>query len=255
MASVTSLIDGRGFSEQERGEHLDTIKQEAERLHRVVNNLLDVARLRTGALVPVKLLSPIDELMESVINRLRPLLDKRPIDLRIGDDVPEVPMDVVQIDQVLTNLIENAVKFTPSDSSISLAAVGSNEVVRVTVTDRGPGVPREDRVRIFEPFERAEQSGSGTGLGLAISNAIIVAHGGRMWVSDNPAGGCIYFRIALHLWTFGGGGRCAKEYWSLRMTPRCSRQSPTHWVHEARRYSFRTAVDHDGARTRLPLAA
>jgi two-component system, OmpR family, sensor histidine kinase KdpD len=192
MTSVTSLIEGRGFSEKDRGDHLDTIKQEAERLHRVVNNLLDVARLRAGALVPTKVSSPIEELMESVINRLRPLLDGRSIDMRVGDDVPEVPMDVVQMDQVLTNLIENAIKFTPPGSPISLSAVGSDQVVRVTVADRGPGIPKEDRVRIFEPFERANESSTGTGLGLAISKAIVVAHGGQMWVSDNPAGGAAF---------------------------------------------------------------
>lgn len=192
MAAVTSLIDGGGFSDEERHDHLDTIKQEAERLHRVVNNLLDVARLRAGVLVPKRLPSAIDELMESVINRLRPLLNGRPVDMRIAEEVPEVPIDVVQIDQVLTNLLENAIKFTPPGSPISLLAVGNNEGVRVTVTDRGPGIPKEDRVRIFEPFERAEPSASGTGLGLAISNAIVVAHGGRMWVSDNPTGGAAF---------------------------------------------------------------
>ena len=192
MAAVTSLIDGRDFSADQRGEHLDTIKQEAERLHRVVNNLLEVARLRAGALEPVKVASPIDELMESVLQRLRPLLGGRPVEIRVGEYVPEVPMDVVQIDQVLTNLLENAVKFTPAGSPITLSAVGSREVVRVTVADRGPGIPKEDRVRIFEPFERAEASPSGTGLGLAISNAIVVAHGGRMWISDNPQGGAAF---------------------------------------------------------------
>ena len=192
MAAVTSLIEGHGFSVTDRSEHLETIRQEAERLHRVVNNLLDVARLRAGALVPAKVPAPIEELMESVIQRLRLLLDGRPIDLRAGDDVPVVPMDVVQIDQVLTNLIENAIKFTPPGSPISMSAVGSSQTVRVTVADRGPGIPKEDRVRIFEPFERAESDETGTGLGLAISNAIIAAHGGRMWVSDNPAGGAAF---------------------------------------------------------------
>lgn len=192
MASVTSLIDGRGFSEQERRDHLDTIKQEAERLHRVVNNLLDVARLRAHALVPTRVPSAIDEVMESVINRLRPLLDKRAVDMRIGDDIPEVPMDVVQIDQVLTNLLENAIKFTPPGSPIWLSAVGNDKLVRVTVADRGPGILKEDRTRIFEPFERGQNSGSGTGLGLAISNAIVSAHGGRMWVWDNPLGGAAF---------------------------------------------------------------
>ena len=191
--AVTSLIDGRGFSDTDRRAHLDTIRQEAERLHRVVNNLLDVARLKAGALEPVKKPSAIDELMESVINRLRPLLEDRPIEMRVGEEVPEIPMDVVQIDQVLTNLIENAVKFTPPHSPVTLLAVGNHEGVRVTVSDAGPGIKKEDRSRIFEPFERAaDPSASGTGLGLAISSAIVAAHGGRMWVSDNPMGGAAF---------------------------------------------------------------
>jgi two-component system, OmpR family, sensor histidine kinase KdpD len=192
MAAVTSLIDGPGFSEAERREHLDTIRQEAERLHRVVNNLLDVARLRAGALVATKVPSAIEEVMESTLNRLRPLLGDRAVEMKVGDEVPEVFIDVVQIDQVLTNLIENAIKFTPQGSPVSLVAVGSAEVVRVTVSDRGPGIPKDDRDRIFEPFERGGVPASGTGLGLAISNAIVIAHGGRMWVSDNPMGGAAF---------------------------------------------------------------
>lgn len=190
--SVTSLIDGRGFSESDRRAHLETIRQEAERLHRVVNNLLDVARLRAGALEPAKTPSAIDELMESVVHRLRHLLDGRRVEMRIGEEIPEVPIDVVQIDQVLTNLLENAVKFTPPGAPISLIAVGGDHGVRVTVSDGGPGIKKEDRTRIFEPFERAESTTSGTGLGLAISNAIVVAHGGRMWVTDNPTGGAAF---------------------------------------------------------------
>jgi two-component system sensor histidine kinase KdpD len=191
-ASVTSLIDGPEFSERERREHLDTIKQEAERLNRVVTNLLDVARLRAGALVAVKSPSAIEELMESVLNRLRPSLDGRQVEIRLGEGLPEVPMDVVQIDQVLSNLVENALKFSPPGSPISLTAVGNREAVRVTVSDRGPGIPKEDRLRIFEPFERGGDAVSGTGLGLAISNAIVLAHGGRMWVSENPPGGAAF---------------------------------------------------------------
>lgn len=191
-AAVTSLMEGKEFPEETRRAHLETIKQEAERLHRVVNNLLDVARLRAGALVATKKPSPIDELMESVLNRLRPHLQGRDVEIRVGDEVPEVPMDVVQIDQVLTNLIENALKFTPQGSPISLLAVGGWHAVRVTVADRGPGIAKENRARILEPFERGDTSGSGTGLGLAICNAIVVAHGGRMWISDNPQGGAAF---------------------------------------------------------------
>lgn len=143
-------------------------------------------------MVPMKKPTAIDELMESVVSRLQPLLDGREVDMRIGDDVPEVPIDVVQIDQVFTNLIENAVKFTPPGSPISLVVVGNDQGVRVTVADRGPGIPKEDRTRIFEPFERAATTASGTGLGLAISNAIVIAHGGRMWVSNQPTGGAAF---------------------------------------------------------------
>ena len=188
-ASVTSLIDGRGFSEEEHREHLETIKQEAERLHRVVNNLLDVARLRAGALVATKVPSPIDELMESVVHRLRPSLGPREVDIRVGDEVPEIPMDVVQIDQVLTNLIENAIKFTPDGSAIFLSAVGHPGGIRVTVEDRGPGIASSDRDRILEPYETGRTANSGTGLGLAISKAIVIAHGGRLWVREAPSGG------------------------------------------------------------------
>lgn len=191
-AAVTSLIDGQGFSDAARRDHLDTIKQEADRLHRVVNNLLDVARLRAGALVVRKVPSPIDELLESVINRLRPLLDGRDVSMRVGSDVPDVPMDVVQIDQVLTNLIENALKFTPPGTPISLTAVGHPEAVRVTVVDSGPGIAEGDRDRIFEPFERGGATETGTGLGLAIANAIVMAHGGRMWVSEAAPGGAAF---------------------------------------------------------------
>lgn len=191
MTAVTSLLDGRGFSEQEQRDHLDTIKQEAERLHRVVNNLLDLGRLRAGSLVPAKVPSPIDELMESVVNRLRPLLNGRQVDIHVGDDVPDLPMDVLQIDQVMSNLVENAIKFSPDGTPLHLSAVGRSQQVRVTVTDHGPGIPKEDRERIFEPFERAS-SQAGTGLGLAIARAIVVAHGGRMWASDSPAGGAAF---------------------------------------------------------------
>ena len=191
-ASVTSLLDGRDFSEDDLRAHLESIRQEADRLNRVVNNLLDVARLRAGALVASKSPSPIDELMEGVLNRLRPLLVGRPVEIRVGDEVPEIPMDVVQMDQVLTNLVENAIKFTPPGSPIVLTAVGGAGAVRITVADSGPGIPKHDRLRIFEPFERGASGAAGTGLGLTICAAIVAAHGGRMWAAESPGGGASF---------------------------------------------------------------
>jgi two-component system sensor histidine kinase KdpD len=191
-ASVTSLLEGAGFTPEESREHLDTIKQEADRLHRVVNNMLDLSRMRADALVPSRSPSPVDELIESVVARLRPLLNGREVEITVRDDLPDVSMDVVQIDQVLTNLIENAAKFSPQNSLISLSAVGHPGGVRVTVADRGPGIPKEDHARIFEPFEKGRGQASGTGLGLAIARAIVLAHGGRIWVGDAPRGGAAF---------------------------------------------------------------
>jgi two-component system sensor histidine kinase KdpD len=187
-ASVTSLLDGAGFTVRERHEHLETIQQEAEHLNRVVSNLLDLSRLRAGALTPSKAFSPVDELIEAVIGRLRPMLRGREVTMNIRNDLLDVSMDIVQIDQVLTNLIENAVKFSPKGSPIDISAVGSSRTVRVTVADKGPGIPKGERNRVFEPFERGE-GGTGTGLGLAIAKAVIIAHGGRIWASEVPGGG------------------------------------------------------------------
>jgi two-component system sensor histidine kinase KdpD len=188
-ASVTSLLDGGSFSSAERYEHLDTIKQEADHLNRVLTNLLDLSRMRAGALTPSKAPAGIDEVIEAVIGRLQPMLRGRNVSLDIGPHLPEVPMDLVQMDQVLTNLIENAVKFSPAGSAIRIAALGNPAGIRVTVADKGPGIPAAERERVFLPFETGELDGAGTGLGLAIAKAVVVAHGGRMWAGEEPGGG------------------------------------------------------------------
>jgi two-component system, OmpR family, sensor histidine kinase KdpD len=188
-ACATSLLDGSEFTKEEQRDHLDTIMQEAHRLHRLVNNLLELSRLRAGELVPAKVATSIDELIEGVVHRLQPLLDGREVELRLRERLPEVELDVGQIDQVLTNLIENAVKFSPLGSPIVIAAVGDARGVRVTVEDRGSGIARSERGRLFEPFKTGGGEGSGTGLGLAIAKAIVAAHGGSMWARDALGGG------------------------------------------------------------------
>lgn len=197
-ASVTSLLDGSGFSSEHRHEHLETIKQEAEHLNRVVSNLLDLSRMRAGVLTSSKVPAPMDELIEAVIGRLQPSLHDRDVTLSIREDLEAVPMDIVQMDQVLTNLIENAVKFSPPASPIHISAVGSSKTIRVTVSDKGPGIPKAQHERIFEPFERGDTDAAGTGLGLAIAKAVIVAHGGRMWAGTAPGGGAaITFELPI----------------------------------------------------------
>lgn len=190
-ASVTSLLgEDASFDARDRSDLLETIRQEAERLNRLVGNLLHLSRIRAGGFVPGKTPTAIDELIEGVVARLQPVLRGHHVRLVLRDDLPDVPMDVIQIDQVLTNILENAAKFSPQGGEIAAYAARWQDAVRVRVTDRGPGVPAEDRERVFEPFYRAGgDTGPGTGLGLAIARAIVEAHGGRIWIEGVPGGG------------------------------------------------------------------
>ncbi len=188
-ASVTSLLDGdpRLGPDAER-DLLETIRQEAERLNRLVGNLLDLSRMRAGALTPSKAPAAIDEVIEGVVARLETVLRHHDVKLIMREDIPEIPLDVVQMDQAITNILENAARFTPPGKEISISVGKWRRGVEIRISDRGPGIPQADRERIFEPFVRGEGS-AGTGLGLAIAKAIVEAHGGRIRVTDAPAGG------------------------------------------------------------------
>ena len=188
-ASVTSLLDETGATGDHQQDQLETIRQEADHLNRVVSNLLDLGRLRSGVLSPSKQPAAIDELIEAVAGRLRPLLRGRDLHLDVKGDLPEVDLDLVQIEQVVTNLVENAVKFSPSGSPIRIAAVSGPASVRVSIADKGPGIPKDDRARLFKPFERGTGEGTGTGLGLAVAQALVLAHSGRIWTQETPGGG------------------------------------------------------------------
>jgi two-component system sensor histidine kinase KdpD len=200
-ASASSLIEeGVPFSEDQRRELLRTILEEAERLNRLVANLLDLSRLRAGALVPSVEPVLIEDVVSSVLERLRPQLANRTIRVRVREDLPPVRIDVVQIDQVLTNLLENAIRFSPAGTEISISAFRWQDMLEVRVADRGPGIPKEDRVRVFEEFFRRDvrDARGGTGLGLTIAQAIVLAHGGSMWIEDTPGGGAtVGFRLPL----------------------------------------------------------
>lgn len=190
-ASVTSLLDeGPGLGPDDRHELLETIRQEAERLNRLVGNLLDLSRIRAGALSPVKGLVAIDEVIEGVVARLQARLQKHAIRLVLRDNLPEVWADVTLMDQVLTNLLENAAKFSPEGSRIEVFATRWQNGVQVRIVDQGPGIPPDQRERVFEPFVRgAGQDGGGAGLGLSIAREIVMAHGGRIWIEGAPGGG------------------------------------------------------------------
>jgi two-component system, OmpR family, sensor histidine kinase KdpD len=200
-AGVTSLLDPSVEHDptQER-ELLTTILEETDRLNRLVGNILDLARIRAGALTPARNEAGLDEIAEAVVARVAPRLDHVRVVLEIADDVPSVAVDEMQIDQVMTNLLENAARHSPPGGDIRLSVAQRGDDVAVRVADAGSGVALEDRDRVFEAFYRGASipDSPGTGLGLAIANAIVKAHDGRIWVEDAPGGGAAFvFEIPI----------------------------------------------------------
>ncbi len=190
-AGVTSLLDPSvEYDHAQETELLTTILEETDRLNRLVGNILDLAKIRAGALTPSRMDASLDESVEATIARMRPRLPIR-IVMTIDDDLPDVPVDGVQMDQVLTNLLENAARYSPPDGTIEVFVMPQDDRVRVRVVDQGPGIPEKDRERVFEAFYRGARNPEtpGSGLGLAIANAIVTAHGGRIWVEAAPVGG------------------------------------------------------------------
>ena len=182
----------------ERRDLAETIVQEAERLNRLVRNLLDMTRVEAGALRIHKEWQPIEEVVGSALAATESVLGQRPVELDLPRDLV-APFDAVLIQQVLVNLLENAAKYAGPASPIKLAARGSKHAAEIIVSDRGPGVPPGDETRIFEKFYRAEKGkGGGVGLGLTICRGIVTAHGGRIWAHNREGGGAsFHFTIPL----------------------------------------------------------
>jgi two-component system, OmpR family, sensor histidine kinase KdpD len=199
IASVTSLLDDdAALGAEDRTTLLETIRQEAERLDRLVGNLLDLSRLRAGALTPSKRPTAIDEVVEGVLARLEPLLREHRLNVVLREDLPDVPIDVVQIDQALTNILENAAKYSPAGSEISVSVARWEGSIQVRIADQGTGIDPELRRRVLEPFFQGDGAVSGSGLGLAIAHAVVEAHGGTMRIEGAPGGGtAVIFRVPL----------------------------------------------------------
>jgi two-component system sensor histidine kinase KdpD len=187
-ASVVNLMDPAvHWSESARDEFLSAIDVEADRLGRLVANLLDVSRIEAGALRLDLDWNDLGELLCRAVDRLEQIAPDRRVNLVLENPLPLLRFDYVQIDRVLANLLENAAKYSPPGSPIELRAKAEPDRVSVSVRDEGSGIPRGERLRVFEPFYRAEQrhtSAGGTGLGLAITRGIVQAHGGQIRVDD-----------------------------------------------------------------------
>ncbi len=197
--ATSTLLFAPPKDEAVRRELLETVHEEAQRLNRLVRNLLDMTRLEAGALEVNKNMEPVEEVVGSALERLEARLRSREVTTDIPTDLPLAPFDSVLIEQVLINLIENALKYSPEGSPVAITARAGETHVTVSIRDHGPGIPNDKTERIFDKFYRVrEGEGGGAGLGLTICRGIVNAHGGRIWV-DEPDGGGARFSFTLPL--------------------------------------------------------
>jgi two-component system sensor histidine kinase KdpD len=173
--------------------------EESERLSQWVGNLLQMTRLESGNVQIEKEWQPLEEVAGTTLLRLEEMFADNPLTLDLPDDLPLVRIDGVLIEQVLVNLLENAIKHSPPGTPIDLSARAEGQEVIVEVADRGPGLPPGEEERIFDKFYRVHPTaGRGVGLGLTIARAIVEAHGGRIWAANRAEGGAV-FRFTLSL--------------------------------------------------------
>ena len=198
--AATSLLDESSrFDHQTRHELLRSIHQEADRLDQLMKNLLDMMRLEAGAVQLNKEWHPLDEVVGSALGRMERRLNGHRVTVSFPTDLPLLYVDGVLLQQVVINLLENAVKYAPAGSTIELSASVEGREVIVEVADRGPGLPPGEEERIFDKFYRAKPAREGgVGLGLTICRGIVEAHGGRIW-AEHRGGGGARFRFAIPL--------------------------------------------------------
>ena len=197
--AASALVDDHALlGAGARVELATTVYDGVSRLNRIVRNLLDMTRVASGALQVNKEWLAIEEIVGAALHRLEDRLVGRPVTITIPADLAVVAFDGVLIEQVLINLLENAIKYTPPESPIELAASQGEAKITVEVVDHGPGVPHDEAERVFDKFHRVTGGAStdGIGLGLTISRAIVAAHGGKLWVDPGSDGGAV-FRFTL----------------------------------------------------------
>ena len=192
-SASTLMAEEAVLDEGERRELLETIRDETARLERLVGKVLDVSRIRAGGMAFDPEATDLGGLIQAVVHRLRPLLRDHRILLHV-DDIPHAVVDVTMTEEILLNLLENAVRHAPAGTPIEVSASVDDGSLLLRVVDHGPGVPVADRQRVFEAFQRADprDESAGTGLGLSIVAALAEAHSGRAWVEETPGGGATF---------------------------------------------------------------
>jgi two-component system sensor histidine kinase KdpD len=204
LASITGAAStvrrqGEKLSGETRDELLQSICDEAERLSRLVRNLLDMTRFETGEVELRREACPLEEIVGLALRRLDGVLKGREVVVQLPETLPLVHGDEVLLGQVFVNLLENATKHTPAGTAIEIRAREAGTAVEVTVRDHGSGLGQGQVEHLFEKFYRGRTAGAGSGLGLAISKAVVEAHGGRIEAFDHAEGGAVFrFWLPAH---------------------------------------------------------
>ena len=206
LAALVGLAESLALTKPplspEQLESAHAIAEEARRMGALVNNLLEMARIESGEVKLRRQWHPFEEVVGSALKAAQAALVHHRVEVKLARDLPLVEFDATLIERVLYNLIENACKYTPSATIVTVAAEVSSGNLAVSVSDTGPGIPKGQEESIFEKFTRGtrESSTPGVGLGLAISRAIIEAHHGNIAAHNDPNGGA-RFTFTLPLGT------------------------------------------------------
>lgn len=192
-ATASLLLEGI-LPEKERPRHLEIIKRSAHTMERLIRDLLDVTRIERGRLSVQRRRCDVGKLLREGCEELDHVAREKGVRLRCRvDDLPELDVDPERIRQVLANLVGNAFRYTPEGGVVTVEAVEGDGEVRVSVSDTGPGIPREEIAHLFDPFWQGEGGkGQGAGLGLAIVKGLVEAHGGRVWAATSSDTGATF---------------------------------------------------------------
>jgi two-component system sensor histidine kinase KdpD len=192
-AAVTALLGSNAAPDREL---LTIIDEEADRLNSLAAEVVEMARVEAGKLHLEKRTVTAAELISSALSDLHAALKGRPVDLRLQERIPPAEADPEFIGQALRQIIENALKYSPEGSPITVSAMADGERITIGIGDRGPGIDENERARVFEKFFRGQRhrfETKGTGMGLAIAKGIVEAHGERIWVESEPGQGSVFY--------------------------------------------------------------
>jgi two-component system sensor histidine kinase KdpD len=188
----TSLLEANSLDDNTKRQLLQTVADEANRLNRLLENILQMSKLDAGAVKPNTQWHVLEEIVGSALRRCSGVLEGHTVQVHLAADLPLISVDGLLLEQVLVNLLDNAAQYTPPESTVTISASVDGQWLRIGVADDGPGLPPGSEEHVFEKFYRAcltPDGGRGSGLGLAICRAIASIHGGSIVAANRPNGG------------------------------------------------------------------